>query len=244
MFLEVYKDYVIIERGQSALYLECTTAIYGTLKAALLFYNSFVKNMKSKGFEINPYDRCTANKMINGKQMTIVWHVDDVKASHAELEVLEEYVEYLRSIYDDEEIGVLKMNRGPRHEFLGMILDYSEPGKVKIDMTDYVEKMVEEFEYELPKSAKTPAAEHLFKVNDKCEKLNDKLASDFHTFTAKGLFVCKRGRPDVQTAIAFLTTRVKEPDQDDWKKLVRMMTYLRDTKSMVLTLEADDLKMM
>ena len=70
------------------------------------------------------------------------------------------------------------------------------------------------------------------------------MASDFHTFTAKGLFVCKRGRPDVQTAIAFLTTQVKEPDEDDWKKLVRMMTYLRDTKSMVLTLEADDLKMM
>ena len=70
--------------------------------------------------------------------MTIVWHVDDVKASHAELEVLEEYVEYLRSIYDDEEIGVLKMNRGPRHEFLGMILDYKKPRKVKVDMTDYV----------------------------------------------------------------------------------------------------------
>ena len=64
------------------------------------------------------------------------------------------------------------MNRSPRHEFLGMILDYSEPGKVKIDMTDYVEKMVEEFEYELPKSAKTPAAEHLFKTKDNCEKLN------------------------------------------------------------------------
>ena len=125
-----------------------------------------------------------------------------------------------------------------------MVLDYSEPGKVKVDMTDYVEKMIEEFEYELPKSAKTPAAEHLFKVNDKCEKLNEKMASDFHTFTAKGLFVCKRGRPDVQTAIAFLTTRVKEPDQDDWKKLLRMIMYLQDTRDTVLTLEADDLRMM
>ena len=111
-------------------------------------------------------------------------------------------------------------------------------------MMDYVKKMIGEFEYELPKSAKTPEAEHLLKINNKCEKLNEKLASDFHTFTSKGLFVCKRGRPDVQTAIAFLTTQVKEPDHDDWKKLMWMMTYLRNTKSMVLTLEADDLKMM
>ena len=70
------------------------------------------------------------------------------------------------------------------------------------------------------------------------------MSSDFHTFKAKGLFVCKRGRPDIQTAIAFLVTRVKEPDQDDWKKLMRMMSYLRDAKSMVLMLEANDLKMM
>ena len=105
-------------------------------------------------------------------------------------------------------------------------------------------KMVEEFDHELLKSAKTPAAEHLFKTNNNCEKINEKMAADFHTFTAKGLFLCKRGRPDIQTAIAFLTTRVKEPDQDDWKKLLRMVTYLYDTKDLVLTLEADDLRMM
>ena len=62
MFPEVYKDYIKVERGQSVLYLECTTAIYGTLKAALLFYKAFKQNMEAKGFEINPYDRCTAKK--------------------------------------------------------------------------------------------------------------------------------------------------------------------------------------
>ena len=76
-----YIPYVTIERGQKVLYLECTNVIYGMLKAALLFYTSFKKRMEAVGFEINPYDRCTANKIVNGKQMTIVWHVDDVEAS-------------------------------------------------------------------------------------------------------------------------------------------------------------------
>ena len=174
--------------------MECTNVIYGTLKAALLFYKAFRQNMEAKGFEINAYDWCTANKLINGKPMTIVWHVDDVKASHAEKEVLEEYIEYLRSIYDDEEIGTLKVNYGPRHEFLGMILDYSEPGKLIVDMSDSISKMVEEFEmdYKLPKSAKTAVADHLFKVNPDCQKLNEKMASDFHTYTAKGLLKLKQ----------------------------------------------------
>ena len=90
--------------------------------------------------------------------------------------------------------------------------------------------MIEEWDYEFSKSAKTPAAEHLFKINDKCEKLNNKMSEDFHTFTAKNLFICKQARPDIQTAVAFLTTRVKEPDQDDFKKLTRLMTYLKIQK--------------
>ena len=34
------------------------------------------------GFEVNPYDPCVANKDINGSQMTVTWHVDDLKVSH------------------------------------------------------------------------------------------------------------------------------------------------------------------
>ena len=166
---EVYESYVEIENGRSVLYLECTNVIYGTIKAALLFYNKFRKDLEEIGFEVNPYDPCVANKMVKGKQMTILWHVDDLKASHVDEKVLEEFVEYLRTIYDNNEIGKIKVNKGPRHEFVGMVLDYSTPEKLKIDMVDYVEKMIEDFRYEIKKQAKTPAAEHLFKVNNNCE---------------------------------------------------------------------------
>ena len=66
------------------------------------------------------------------------------------------------------------------------------------------------------------------------------MKEDYHKFVAKSLFLCKRGRPDIQTAVAFLTTRVQEPDVDDWKKLVRMLSYLKYTAELILTLEADD----
>ena len=50
------------------------------------------------------------------------------------------------------------------------------------------------------------------------------------------LFLCKRARPDIQTAVAFLTTRVKGPDEDDWKKLRRCIKYLRHSIDLVLHL--------
>ena len=34
------------------------------------------------GFEVNPDDPCVANEMVNRHQMTICWHVDDLKVSH------------------------------------------------------------------------------------------------------------------------------------------------------------------
>jgi hypothetical protein len=59
---------------------------------------------------------------------------------------------------------------------------------------------------------------------------------------AKGLYVCKRARPDVQPMIAVLCTRVKDPNQADWLKLVRLMKYLNGTQDMKLTLAADNLR--
>jgi hypothetical protein len=59
---------------------------------------------------------------------------------------------------------------------------------------------------------------------------------------AKGLFLCKRARPDTQQAILVLCTRVRDPNQADWKKLMRVMKYLNGTKGENLTLSADNLR--
>ena len=55
------------------------------------------------------------------------------------------------------------------------------------------------------------------------------------------LFACTRCRKYIQTAVAFLTTRVQEPDEDDWKKLCRVLEYLRGTIKLGLVLREDSL---
>jgi len=201
------------------------------------------KDLEASGFKINPYDICVANKTVKGKQFTTLWHVDDLKISHVDTKVMDDFIEWARDKYEDSTITKLKPSRGKIHDYLGITLDYSIPGKVKISMKDYVEKMLEEFPYmeEVDKLKKvaTPAAEHLFAVNKNAEKLSEQLKEDFHTTVAKGLFLCKRARPDLQPTIPFLCTRVKEPDVDDWKKLLRMLKYLEATKDLELILEAE-----
>jgi hypothetical protein len=58
---------------------------------------------------------------------------------------------------------------------------------------------------------------------------------------AKTLFLYKRSRPDLQTAVAFLSTRVKSCNEDDYKKLIRILQFLRATRGDFLILSADSL---
>lgn len=63
----------------------------------------------------------------------------------------------------------------------------------------------------------------------------------FHSMVARLLYLSKHGRPDILTAVSFLTTRVLCPDTDDWKKLGRVLTYLQGTVELSLCLEGSDL---
>jgi hypothetical protein len=50
-------------------------------------------------FVINPYNPCVANAAIGGLQMTITWHVDDLKISHVDHFQVAKFCQYLTSIY-------------------------------------------------------------------------------------------------------------------------------------------------
>ena len=122
-----------------------------------------------------------------------------------------------------------------------MTLDYHEEGKVKVTMLDYIDKMLVELPTDMAGRAPTPAGNHLFQVNMSGGIPLDKETSDlFHQNVAKLLFLCKRARPDIQPPVAFLCTWVKGPDTDDYKKLVRVMKYLRGSWELLLILEAND----
>lgn len=236
---EFYRKYIVDHDGKAVLYVKLRKALYGTLKAALLFWKKLTTDLMAWGFVFNPYDQCVMNKDINVSQCTILWHVDDLKVSHMDAQVVTDVLALLEKEYGDA--SPLSITRGKHHDYLGMHLDFSQDGKVKISMTQYIMDMLNDLPAEMNGEATTPAANHLFTVNPDGCGLDEHGAQLFHHNVAKLLFLCKRARPDIQTAVSFLSTRVQSPDTDDLKKLGRVMKYLRRTSNMVLTLEADDL---
>jgi hypothetical protein len=105
--------------------------------ASIQYYRKLTKSLLDKGFTLNPYDSCVANKTVNGSQMTICFHVDDCKMSHQSSKVIDKMIEWLRvnyeSIFEDGS-GKMKVSRGKIHEYLGMTLDFTQPGVVQVTM--------------------------------------------------------------------------------------------------------------
>jgi hypothetical protein len=125
---EVYSNYVIYESKSKVLYVQMNKALYGMMISSKLYYQKFTKDIESIGFKVNPYDPCVANRMINGKQHTVTWHVDDLKSSHVDPKVNDVFLEWLKKIYANDNIGEVKVVRGKKHDYLAMTLDYSNPG--------------------------------------------------------------------------------------------------------------------
>ena len=70
---KIYRRYITYEKDRmTILYVMHQMALYGTVKAALLFYRKLVSEMKEHGFQINGYDPCIATKIVNGKQMMVL----------------------------------------------------------------------------------------------------------------------------------------------------------------------------
>jgi hypothetical protein len=98
---DAYKSYVTTDKkGTKQLLVQCQNALDGTMVASLLYYRKFTKSLMSVGFEINPYDPCVANKIVDGTQMTICFHVDDCKLSHRSSRANDNIIDWLRQEYE------------------------------------------------------------------------------------------------------------------------------------------------
>ena len=115
---EHVKNIVYERKGRKmvkVLYLKVLRAIYGCLESALLWYNLYVHTLQGLGFELNPYDMCVANKIIDGSQCTIAFYVDDNKISHRDSKEVDGIIDQLR-----KEFGNVTYSRRKQHDFLRM----------------------------------------------------------------------------------------------------------------------------
>jgi hypothetical protein len=87
------------------------------MQASLLFYRKLCKEFEAYGLMVNSYNLCMANMTTeDGKQLTVIWHVDDLMASCETDFELTKFSCYLGKIYGPK----MMMHTGNKHNYLGM----------------------------------------------------------------------------------------------------------------------------
>jgi len=72
-----------------------------------------------------------------------------------------------------------------------MKINYQTKGKVTFSMQDYIDKLLKDTSYDMQGNAKTPAAIHLFNINDGANKLLEENSQLFHHIVAQLLYLCR-----------------------------------------------------
>jgi hypothetical protein len=205
-------------------------ALYGLVESALLFYETVRDYLLEIGFTQNSQDCCVFNAYdSDGVQITAGVYVDDLLVTSVKRELIENLFAML-----NQRFGEVKFEISDKLNYLGMEFDFGVPDEVKIKMPGYTKDILDEAAVE--GSVSTPATNDLFVIDKKATLLENRDRESFHTFVAKLLYLAKRTRPDILTAISFLTTRVAAPTADDMSKLMRVLKYLNGTADLGIRL--------
>ena len=168
---QIYRPYFKMDKkGTPILYVRFKRALYGLLRFSLLFYRNLRGKIEAYGFKINPYDPCVGNKMVmtetvvsviykkgriirnnngskkmrkvkEGKQITVIWHVDDLMMSCEDNFKLTKFLCYLANIYGPK----LAMHLGNKHDYLGMDFEFMDNGILEVSMFQYLDGIINEF---------------------------------------------------------------------------------------------------
>ena len=149
--------------------------------------------------------------MVEGTQCTIDWYVDDNKLSHKNPEVILDIINEV-----EEHFVELSIVIGNKHTLLVMNIDI-KGNTIQVDMDKQLEECIYIFGEDVSASVTSPKTNKIFEVREDNKQLSDKKGELFHLVVAKLLFIMKGSRPDLETAVSLLTTRVSKSDVDDWK---------------------------
>jgi hypothetical protein len=225
--VKLHKEFAVSLRPDGNLIVKLRGALYGTQQAAKLWYLDISTYLLELGFSTNDKDCCVFNLGDPDPQLTVVLYVDDLKLTSVCADKIDWLVEKLEDKYEE-----ITVNRGLVHHYLGMTFDYSNG--LKISMSKYEADLVEG----IRASVTTPAIDHLFDVAPGAIPLNEAEHKEFHTLVAKLLFMAKRTRPDILLPVAYLSTRIQSSTDDDFRKLKRILAYLKGNRNYHLRLEA------
>ena len=128
---------------------------------AVLFYKTLISHLDKIGLELNSYEQCVANTMINSSQITLFSHIDYINVSHKEESAVYVFVLKICKIFRNS----TKVSRGKVHEYLGMDINWSQDGSMIVSIIKYLQKIIGDLPEVICCTSATYVEEHLLQYD-------------------------------------------------------------------------------
>jgi hypothetical protein len=176
-------------------------ALYGCVQSSKLWYLNLKQLLETNNFRCTNSDTCVFVKRCRTVVIIVAIYVDDIIIQGEEGQLVEDVIELLRSAYHE-----VKVNRGTMHQYLGMMMDFTTPGKIIIKMSGYIQSIMEACK--VSSVAQTPANRDLFDLREEQPLLSENEQKEIRSIVYQLLYVCNRVITEALLAVNFLCTRV------------------------------------
>jgi len=233
ILVTLYPHYVnFLENGQLTVKLD--RALYGCIESALLWNKEITHQLSSIGFKQSSEDECLFFKGDGEHKVHVGVYVDDLLISAKSLSEIQEVEERLSQKFRD-----ITFNYGKIHEYLGINLNFTTPGVVSMKMTSKIQELLNE--YQINRSSASPAANSLMEYREQ-DRLPPDKSKSLRSGIAKLLYLSINTRPDIALPVNYLCTRVNDLNEDDYRRFIRVLQYLKGTIDLGLTLKCPESK--
>jgi hypothetical protein len=195
-------------RAKGEVIVKLSRALHGCVQSSLLWYKKLKGTLEATGFVSNPYDPCVFNKIVEGEQITVAFHVDDLLVTSKPEAAISNLIDSLESRFT-----AVTAERGDKHSYLAMTIK-RKSGCYTVDMDGYLTKL---FAERALRYVISPATEGIFEEEENPTPLLEKERARFHSGVAKLLSVAKRVKISCLCAVSAMAPRVYAPTNNDQK---------------------------
>ena len=219
--------------GDGELIVELDKYIYGLKQSPLMWQMHLLNTLKRLGFTRLINDDCLYIYKRNNHFTLIAIHVDDILQMSTSMDLIQLLHDGLAETYHG-----LVYNKEPK-SYLGMNLTTQSDNKsIEIDMTASINKLIDKH---LPKPYKlynSPGGSDLFDAKDSTPLPNK---NNYLSIVMSLMYIARLVRPDILLSVVYLSTRSSQPTENDYSKLMRVLSYLKMTSHIKLKLQCDNL---
>jgi hypothetical protein len=218
-------------KGQEHKVLRLLRAIYGLKQAALAWWKALDKSMAAMGCKRLLSDSGLFTYQGKGKaRVVIIVYVDDVIFMGSDTVLIHELKDKFMKAWECRDLGDAK-------EFLRMRIK-REKGRILIDQSDYLLKVVERFGLTNAKATVTPLPEGYQPLpND--APVNPALRSKYQQVIGSLLYIMLGTRPDIAYAVVKLSQFAANPSEDHLNRALYICRYLLGTPSYALVFDGN-----